>query len=132
MNTLQIRIPGHIPVTRRLEHRDSGMHGPVCPDDVPEDRDLLRKKIMTRLDLMLKNGLIEEVEFLFKRGDLHIDCHLTLPRYWDLNRVHDEIHDFEVKISEVLPTEIEIFVHVDPCLDDCCSHRRSQNQNVRH
>jgi divalent metal cation (Fe/Co/Zn/Cd) transporter len=55
-------------------------------------------------------------------GDLHIDCHLTLPRYWDLNRVHDEIHDFEVKISEVLPTEIEIFVHVDPCLDDCCSH----------
>ncbi len=55
-------------------------------------------------------------------GDLHIDCHLTLPRYWDLNRVHDEIHDFEVKISEVLPTEIEIFVHVDPCLDACCSH----------
>ena len=55
-------------------------------------------------------------------GDLHIDCHLTLPRYWDLNRVHDEIHDFEVKIGEVLPTEIEIFVHVDPCLDDCCSH----------
>jgi cation diffusion facilitator family transporter len=55
-------------------------------------------------------------------GDLHIDCHLTLPRYWDLNRVHDEIHDFEFKISEVLPTEIEIFVHVDPCLDACCSH----------
>jgi cation diffusion facilitator family transporter len=55
-------------------------------------------------------------------GDLHIDCHLTLPRYWDLNRVHDEIHDFEVKIGEVLPTEIEIFVHVDPCLDNCCSH----------
>ncbi len=55
-------------------------------------------------------------------GDLHIDCHLTLPRYWDLNRVHDEIHAFEVKIGEVLPTEIEIFVHVDPCLDDCCSH----------
>ena len=55
-------------------------------------------------------------------GDLHIDCHLTLPRYWDLNRVHDEIHDFEVKMAEVLPTEIEIFVHVDPCLDACCSH----------
>jgi cation diffusion facilitator family transporter len=55
-------------------------------------------------------------------GDLHIDCHLTLPRYWDLNRVHDEVHDFEMKIGEVMPTEIEIFVHVDPCLDDCCSH----------
>ncbi|WP_395767900.1 cation diffusion facilitator family transporter [Aquirufa sp.] len=55
-------------------------------------------------------------------GDLHIDCHLTLPRYWDLNRVHDEIHDFEVTMAEVFPTEIEIFVHVDPCLDACCSH----------
>jgi len=55
-------------------------------------------------------------------GDLHIDCHLTLPRYWDLNRVHDEIHEFEVTIGQVLPTDIEIFVHVDPCLDECCSH----------
>jgi cation diffusion facilitator family transporter len=55
-------------------------------------------------------------------GDLHIDCHLTLPRYWDLSRVHDEIHDFEMTIGKVLPTEIEIFVHVDPCLDACCSH----------
>jgi cation diffusion facilitator family transporter len=55
-------------------------------------------------------------------GDLHIDCHLTLPRYWDLSRVHDEIHDFEMTIGNVLPTEIEIFVHVDPCLDACCSH----------
>jgi cation diffusion facilitator family transporter len=55
-------------------------------------------------------------------GDLHIDCHLTLPRYWDLNHVHDEIHEFEVIMGQVLPTEIEIFVHVDPCLDACCSH----------
>ncbi|MBP6054018.1 MAG: cation transporter [Cytophagaceae bacterium] len=55
-------------------------------------------------------------------GDLHIDCHLTLPRYWDLGRVHDEIDDFEVTMGKVLPTEIEIFVHVDPCLDACCSH----------
>ena len=55
-------------------------------------------------------------------GDLHIDCHVTLPRYWDLSRVHDEIHDFEVTMGQVLPTEIEIFVHVDPCLDACCTH----------
>lgn len=55
-------------------------------------------------------------------GDLHIDCHLTLPRYWDLTHVHDEIHEFEVIMGQVLPTEIEIFVHVDPCLDACCSH----------
>ncbi|MHA8052380.1 cation diffusion facilitator family transporter [Aquirufa sp. Wall-65K1] len=55
-------------------------------------------------------------------GDLHIDCHLTLPRYWDLHHVHEEIHAFEGTLSQVLPTHIEIFVHADPCLDECCAH----------
>ncbi|WP_238944371.1 cation diffusion facilitator family transporter [Sandaracinomonas limnophila] len=55
-------------------------------------------------------------------GDLHIDCHLTLPRYWDLNRVHEEIHEFEETINSALTSHIEIFVHADPCLDECCSH----------
>ena len=64
-------------------------------------------------------------------GDLHIDCHLTLPRYWDLNRVHDEIHEFEVTIGQVLPTNIEIFVHVDPCLDECCQHCPMANCQIR-
>jgi len=64
-------------------------------------------------------------------GDLHIDCHLTLPRYWDLNRVHDEIHEFEVTIGKVLPTDIEIFVHVDPCLDECCQHCPMANCQIR-
>ncbi len=64
-------------------------------------------------------------------GDLHIDCHLTLPRYWDLNRVHDEIHEFEVTIGQVMPTDIEIFVHVDPCLDDCCPHCPITNCQIR-
>ena len=64
-------------------------------------------------------------------GDLHIDCHLTLPRYWDLNRVHDEIHEFEVTIGHVMTTDIEIFVHVDPCLDDCCPHCPITNCQIR-
>jgi len=38
---------------------------------MPEDRVELRKRITQRFDLMLKQGLIEEVEGLFKRGDLN-------------------------------------------------------------
>jgi len=38
---------------------------------VPEDRVELRNRIALRFDLMLKHGFIEEVEGLFKRGDLH-------------------------------------------------------------
>ncbi|MFZ9159428.1 MAG: cation diffusion facilitator family transporter [Aquirufa sp.] len=55
-------------------------------------------------------------------GDLHIDCHLTLPRYWDLSRTHEEIHEFEEMLGKLQETHVEIFVHADPCLDECCNH----------
>lgn len=38
---------------------------------MPEDRVELRKRIIRRLDIMLKHGFIEEVEGLYNRGDLH-------------------------------------------------------------
>ena len=37
---------------------------------MPDDRIELRKRITQRLDMMLKQGFIEEVEVLYKRGDL--------------------------------------------------------------
>jgi tRNA dimethylallyltransferase len=40
---------------------------------MPADRIELRKRITTRFDTMLQQGFIEEVEGLFKRGDLHAD-----------------------------------------------------------
>ena len=40
---------------------------------MPADRIELRKRITTRFDNMLQQGFIEEVESLFKRGNLHVD-----------------------------------------------------------
>ena len=40
---------------------------------MPDDRVELRKRIAQRLDNMLKQGFIEEVEALYNRGDLHPD-----------------------------------------------------------
>jgi len=40
---------------------------------MPADRIELRKRITERFDTMLQQGFIEEVEGLFKRGDLHAD-----------------------------------------------------------
>jgi len=53
-------------------------------------------------------------------SDLHIDCHLTLPYYWELQKVHEVIHSFENIIKESHTGETEIFVHADPCLTECC------------
>lgn len=53
-------------------------------------------------------------------SDLHIDCHLTLPHYWELQKVHEAIHSFENIIKASHNGETEIFVHADPCLPECC------------
>ena len=38
---------------------------------MPDDRVELRKRIISRFDIMLQQGFIEEVEALYNRGDLH-------------------------------------------------------------
>ncbi|WP_163381204.1 cation diffusion facilitator family transporter [Cyclobacterium sp. SYSU L10401] len=55
-------------------------------------------------------------------GDSHIDLHLTLPYYFDLVSVHDEVHELEEVLEKSLPGYVEVFVHADPCLPDSCCH----------
>lgn len=64
-------------------------------------------------------------------SDLHIDCHLTLPYYWNLAQVHQEVHDFEELLKQEIATEVEIFVHADPCLPECCHYCRVADCPVR-
>ncbi|XHC44550.1 cation diffusion facilitator family transporter [Cyclobacterium xiamenense] len=55
-------------------------------------------------------------------GDSHIDLHLTLPYYFDLVRVHDEVEEVEEVLEKNMPGYIEVFVHADPCLPESCCH----------
>ena len=64
-------------------------------------------------------------------ADLHIDCHLTLPYYWTLNQVHDEVHRFEDTLKAGFQAEVEIFVHTDPCITECCHYCRVADCPVR-
>ena len=64
-------------------------------------------------------------------SDLHVDCHLTLPNYWDLSRVHESIHVFEETLEANTQGSLEIFIHADPCLPDCCKYCRVQNCPIR-
>ncbi len=64
-------------------------------------------------------------------ADLHVDCHLTLPYYWPLNQVHDEVHKFEDTLKDGSANEVEIFVHTDPCIQQCCPYCRVANCPVR-
>lgn len=64
-------------------------------------------------------------------ADLHIDCHLTLPYYWGLERVHAEIHEIEEVLEREFSSQVEIFIHADPCLPACCSYCSIQDCPVR-
>ncbi|TDB66989.1 cation diffusion facilitator family transporter [Arundinibacter roseus] len=64
-------------------------------------------------------------------SDLHVDCHLTLPYYWPLQQAHDAVHEFEDALKASHAGEMEIFVHADPCLPQCCYFCRVNNCPVR-
>ena len=64
-------------------------------------------------------------------ADLHIDCHLTLPYYWELTQVHNEVHHLEDTLKAGFRGEVEIFVHTDPCIQQCCHYCRVANCPVR-
>jgi cation diffusion facilitator family transporter len=63
-------------------------------------------------------------------NELHIDCHLTLPYYFDLNRVHEEVSLVDKLINNDV-TKTELFIHADPCLPNCCHYCNMPNCPVR-
>lgn len=63
-------------------------------------------------------------------NELHIDCHLTLPNYFDLNRVHAEVKLVDKLINNEV-TKTELFIHADPCLPECCHYCSMPNCPIR-
>ncbi|MBS9525100.1 cation transporter [Litoribacter ruber] len=76
------------------------------------------------LNLSRKNNWIDIHNMRVQQygPDKHIDLHLTLPYYYDLKKVHDEVEEVEDVLKENLPGYIEVFVHVDPCVPFKCCH----------
>lgn len=58
---------------------------------------------------------------VIKYGDLlHIDCHLTLPWYFNIHEAHLEIDELSNLIKTNFGDAIELFVHTDGCLPFSC------------
>lgn len=64
-------------------------------------------------------------------NELHIDCHLTLPNYYTLTEVHDQLSQLDTIINKELGVPTELFVHADPCLPACCNYCNVQNCPIR-
>ncbi|MGB4399302.1 MAG: cation diffusion facilitator family transporter [Daejeonella sp.] len=63
--------------------------------------------------------------------DIHIDCHLTLPYYFDLNKVHEEVSEVDAMMNSKVTSSIEFFIHADPCVPECCHYCRMESCPVR-
>jgi len=63
-------------------------------------------------------------------NELHVDCHLTLPNYFNLIRVHDEVKLVEKLINEGV-TKTELFIHTDPCVPYCCHYCNMPHCHIR-
>lgn len=58
---------------------------------------------------------------IIKFGEkIHIDCHTTIPWYFNANEVHDELKLVEENIKEIIPNNLETFIHADPCHPKSC------------
>lgn len=64
-------------------------------------------------------------------ADVHVDCHVTLPYYFDLTIVHGKISDIDQLINVSGAYDTELFIHADPCLPACCNYCRMSNCPVR-
>jgi len=54
-------------------------------------------------------------------GQLHVDCHLTVPWYLNVHEAHSEIDKLGVLIKQEFGNTIELFVHSDGCLYFQCN-----------
>jgi divalent metal cation (Fe/Co/Zn/Cd) transporter len=52
---------------------------------------------------------------------LHVDCHITLPWYETLEQTHEEVDMVEKLVKANVQSDIEFFIHADPCLPQSCS-----------
>jgi cation diffusion facilitator family transporter len=46
----------------------------------------------------------------------HIDCHVTLPFYMNLEASHKEIRNIENIVAQQVQGDLEMFIHSDPCV----------------
>lgn len=90
------------------------------------------EKVIDYLELNKKNEWIDIHNLRTQQygESVHIDCHLTLPYYFDLNKVHQEVSNIDKLINKnILNTEL--FIHADPCLPQCCHYCNMENCPVR-
>lgn len=86
------------------------------------DKELLLKMVALLNKHRRENWIDLHNLRVIKYGDqLHVDCHLTVPWYFNVREAHHEIDELSSLIRQEFGDSLELFVHSDGCLDFSCS-----------
>ena len=93
----------------------------------------LINKMVVMLNIHRKENWIDlhNLRIIKYGGTLHIDCHLTIPWYLNINEANWEIDALSEIVKKELGESMEIFVHSDGCNDFSCKLCSKQICSVR-
>lgn len=88
-----------------------------------EADDELLKKLVELLNINRKENWIDlhNLRIIKYGATLHLDCHLTVPWYFNVNQAHQEIDSLSAFVKEEFGEAVELFVHSDGCLSFSCA-----------
>ncbi|MFN7966387.1 MAG: cation diffusion facilitator family transporter [Acidobacteriota bacterium] len=94
---------------------------------------VLLNEIVRILSVHRRDAWIEAHQLrAWTSGDrVHVDLHITLPRYWDLETTHDVQRQMFNMLRGELTRPIELMVHPDPCRPTQCEMCRVDACPVR-
>lgn len=83
---------------------------------------IMLKKVVEHMNENRRDNWVDMHNLrIIKYGErIHIDCHTTVPWYFNAREVHDELKKVEDTIRESIPNNLESFIHADPCLPASC------------
>jgi cation diffusion facilitator family transporter len=90
---------------------------------IMDERDLaLLKQMVSLLNKNKRENWIDlhNVRIIKYGSTLHLDCHLTVPWYLNVNEAHQEIDKLAELIRNEFGESLELFVHSDGCQDFSC------------
>ncbi|MBP6809961.1 MAG: cation transporter [Saprospiraceae bacterium] len=97
------------------------------------DAELL-KRLIVALNQQKRDNWIDLHNLrVIKYGSvLHLDCHITVPWYFNVNQAHTEVDSLDLLIAKEFDQSLELFVHTDGCVPPgSCRVCPIQNCEVR-
>jgi len=86
------------------------------------DMELLNKMVVLLNENRNPNWIdLHNLRIIKYGAMIHLDCHLTVPWYFNVHQAHDEIDRLSGLVKQHFGDSVELFVHSDGCLDFSCA-----------